>query len=182
MITPLGIATLALLAERPMHPYEMYQLLIERAEDRVVKVRPGSLYHTVDRLAQHGLLQATGTEREGNRPERTTYEITESGRLSLTERVADMLAEPVNEYPEFPLAIGEAHHLPKGTVLDLLRRRVVALQGNREFLSEGVRSITTRKVPRKYWLDLSLQRAQIDAEIAWIEQFSADLQAGDIDW
>ncbi|HWU59288.1 MAG TPA: PadR family transcriptional regulator, partial [Microbacteriaceae bacterium] len=39
MITPLAIATLALLAERPMHPYEMYQTLIQRAEDRIVKVR-----------------------------------------------------------------------------------------------------------------------------------------------
>ena len=79
-LTPLGISALALLAERPMHPYEMYQLLMERSEDRVVKVRPGSLYHTVDRLAGQGYVRATGTGRAGNRPERTTYEITATGR------------------------------------------------------------------------------------------------------
>ena len=42
-LTPLGLAALALLAERPMHPYEMYQTLVHRREDRNVKVRPGSL-------------------------------------------------------------------------------------------------------------------------------------------
>ena len=43
-LTPLGVASLALLAEEPMHPYEMYQLLMARHEDRLVKVRPGTLY------------------------------------------------------------------------------------------------------------------------------------------
>ncbi|HEY8282618.1 MAG TPA: PadR family transcriptional regulator, partial [Leifsonia sp.] len=115
-LTPLGVAALALLVERPMHPYEMYQTLVQRSEERVVKVRPGSLYHTVDRLAASGLVRATGTEREGNRPERTTYEITERGSLALSERVAEILGTPVNEYPEFPLALGEAHNLPVESV------------------------------------------------------------------
>ncbi|BAS16724.1 transcriptional regulator protein [Arthrobacter sp. Hiyo8] len=44
-LTPLGVAALALLVEAPMHPYEMYQLLMARHEDRLVKVRPGTLYH-----------------------------------------------------------------------------------------------------------------------------------------
>jgi DNA-binding PadR family transcriptional regulator len=96
-LTPLAVAALALLAERPMHPYEMYQTLITRSEDRLVKVRPGSLYHTVDRLTRQGFVEAVGTDRGGNRPERTTYNITESGQLALSERVAEMLATPVNE-------------------------------------------------------------------------------------
>jgi DNA-binding PadR family transcriptional regulator len=181
-ITPLGIATLALLAERPMHPYEMYQTLVQRAEDRIVKVRPGSLYHTVDRLALRGLVRAIGTEREGNRPERTTYEITESGQLSLTGRVSEMLATPVNEYPEFPLAIGEAHNLPKATVLDLLGRRLLRLRADVAFLKTGLIDVTSKKVPRKFWLDVTYQKAMAEAEIAWIEAFVADLEAGDIDW
>ena len=59
-LTPLAVAALALLAERPSHPYEMYQTLVQRSEDRLVKVRPGSLYHTVDRLEAHGFVRATG--------------------------------------------------------------------------------------------------------------------------
>ena len=83
-LTPLGVAALSLLVEEPMHPYEMYQLLIARHEDRLVKVRPGTLYHAVGRLEEQGLVTATGTDREGNRPERTTYTISAAGREALT--------------------------------------------------------------------------------------------------
>ena len=54
-LTPLAVSVLALLRERPMHPYEMYSLLIHRQAEYLVKVRPGSLYHTVERLARDEL-------------------------------------------------------------------------------------------------------------------------------
>jgi DNA-binding PadR family transcriptional regulator len=111
-LKPLGMAALALLAERPMHPYEMYQLLVERHEDRMVKVRPGSLYHAVERLHADELVEVIGTEREGNRPERTTYRLTEQGRTALKQRVTELLTTPVREYPLFTHALGEAHNLP----------------------------------------------------------------------
>jgi DNA-binding PadR family transcriptional regulator len=181
-ITPLGIAALALLAERPMHPYEMYQLLIQRSDDRLVKVRPGSLYHAIERLAGQGLMRATGTEREGNRPERTTYEITERGQLALSERIAEMLATPVNEYPEFPLAIYQAHNLPKHTVIELLRRRHVRLCSEIDDIAATHKLVTEKKVDRRYWLDLTYRRAMFDAELAWVESLIADLESGAVDW
>jgi DNA-binding PadR family transcriptional regulator len=181
-IGPLGLAALAPLQERPMHPYEMYQLLITRAEDRIVKVRPGSLYHTVDRLAAAGLVRATGTEREGNRPERTTYEITESGVLALSERIAEMLGTPVNEYPGFPLAIAEAHNLPAATVIDLLQRRLARLRSEVDFLTRGLNDVSAKNLPRKFWLDITYLKAITEAEIAWIESFVAELKSGDIEW
>ena len=92
-VTPLGISVLALLVERPMHPYEMYRLLLERHEDRRVKIRPGSLYHTVDRMAESGLVEATGTERDGGRPERTTYRITDAESTALLQAAADRQVE-----------------------------------------------------------------------------------------
>jgi DNA-binding PadR family transcriptional regulator len=49
-VTSLGISVLALLRERPMHGYEMFQTLTARHADRMLKVRPGSLYHVVNRL------------------------------------------------------------------------------------------------------------------------------------
>ena len=46
-LTPLALAVLDLLQERHMHPYEMQQTIRERCTDHVIKVRAGSLYHTV---------------------------------------------------------------------------------------------------------------------------------------
>ena len=126
----LGIAVLALLVERPMHPYEMFQTLLQRGEDRLLKVRPGSLYHTVDRLAHAGLVHAAGTDREGNRPERTTYEITVAGRGALSDRIAEILGTPDREYPLFPVALAEAHNLPADDVVGLLRKRIAAREAD----------------------------------------------------
>ncbi|WP_426625566.1 PadR family transcriptional regulator [Leifsonia sp. McL0607] len=181
-LTPLAVAALALLAEGRTHPYEMYQTLVLRSEDRLVKVRPGSLYHTVDRLARQGLVRATGTGREGNRPERTTYEITEEGALALGERVADIIATPVNQFPEFPLGLGEAHNLPLETVIDLLRKRVGLVRADITVLDEAVRAIRAKGLPAKYWLDVRYLRTMAEADVATLEALIDDLASGVIPW
>lgn len=181
-LTPLAVAALALLAEGPTHPYEMYQTLVQRSEDRLVKVRPGSLYHTVDRMAGNGLVRATGTEREGNRPERTTYEITEEGTRALGERVADIIATPVNEFPEFPLGLGEAHNLPLETVIDLLRNRVGLMRADIALLDDGIHRVRAKGLPEKYWLDVRYLRTTAEAEAAALEALIDDLATGAISW
>ncbi len=178
----LGISALALLAERPMHPYEMYQVLIQRHEDRVVKVRPGSLYHKVHWLESHGLVRSTATEREGNRPERTIYEITAAGRKTLATRVAEILAVPVNEYPVFPLAIGEAHNLPLDTVIELLGRRLALLEADLTELEETIRGVEAKNVNPAYLLHGSYSRAIQTAEVEWLRQLLGDLRSNVIPW
>lgn len=181
-LTPLAVAALALLAEGPSHPYEMYQTLMQRSEDRLVKVRPGSLYHTVDRMEAHGFVRATGTEREGNRPERTTYEITDAGTRALGERITEIIGTPTNEYPEFPLGLGEAHNLPVETVIALLRKRVALIRADTGVLDGAIADLTQRGVPAKYWLDIRYQRAITATEADVLETLIADLQSGAVSW
>ena len=181
-LTPLGVAALSLLVEEPMHPYEMYQLLMARHEDRLVKVRPGTLYHAVDRLEEQGLVEATGTDREGNRPERTTYKISAAGREALNRRLQDMLSTPVNEYPAFPLAVSEAYNLPAGVVLDLLDQRLNGLQGQRESLVAAQEKVRAKGVDRKYWIDMEYQQIMLGAEIGWIRSLQDQLGTGQLAW
>ena len=181
-LMPLGMAALALLAERPMHPYEMYQVLLLRKEDRLVKVRPGSLYHAVNKLEEAGLVRIVGTDREGNRPERTTYEITNDGREQFLNRVEELIAEPINEYPRFPMAIGEAHNLPLDKVIQLIRTRLAALAVDREEGMSEYAEVQAKGVPTRYLLDAPYLLAMHDAEVAWLEKLIADLESGAIDW
>ncbi|MHA7222133.1 PadR family transcriptional regulator [Arthrobacter sp. RHLT1-20] len=181
-LTPLGVAALSLLVEEPMHPYEMYQLLMTRHEDRLIKVRPGTLYHAVGRLEEQGLVDATGTDREGNRPERTTYEISEAGREALTLRLQDMLANPVNEYPSFPLAVSEAYKLPAGVVVELLDRRLTGLQEQLGFLDAGEALVRAKGVDRKYWIDIEYQQTMLRTEIVWIRGLQGQLGSGKLPW
>jgi DNA-binding PadR family transcriptional regulator len=181
-VAPLGIATLALLNEHPMHPYEMFQTLLSRHEDRVVKVRPGSLYHTVARLADDGLVRSAGTDREGNRPERTTYEITDDGRDVLQEQLIDLLATPAEEYPVFPLALTEAHNVEPGLLADLLRRRLLRLRGDLASYEAGLDAVTAKDLHEAYWLDLTYLRDQLAAQVDWLQRTIDRLESGELSW
>ena len=67
-------AILVLLAERPMHGYEMIQEIAERSND-VWKPSPGSVYPTLQLLVDEGLIVAT--ESEGSKK---LFELTDDGR------------------------------------------------------------------------------------------------------
>jgi DNA-binding PadR family transcriptional regulator len=127
-VTSLGISVLALLRERPMHGYEMFQTLTARHADRMLKVRPGSLYHVVNRLTEEKLIRQTGTARNGNRAERTTYELTDAGVDALSSRLRESPAGPVNEFEKFVVGLAEIHHLDTATALGALGRRISALE------------------------------------------------------
>ena len=181
-LSPLAISALALLNERAMHPYEMYQLLLERHEDRIVRVTPGSLYRTVERLTQDGLAEATGTARAGNRPERTTYAITELGRTSLVERIRQILREPVNEFPSFALALAEAHHAPASAVCADLRDHLKVIEGELSDIDCLVDKARAREIAEAYWVTADYIRHMTVAQQDWINGFITRLEKGDLSW
>jgi DNA-binding PadR family transcriptional regulator len=181
-LTPLAVACLAVLAEEPMHPYQVFSLLRDRREDHLVKVRPGSLYHTVERLARDGLAQPCGTEREGNRPERTTYAITPAGRRALTERIGAMLDAPVNEYPQFPLALSESHNLPLAQVVEQLTHRVERLDELLDETGATLDAVRERRVPEAYWFVTDYLRTLQIVERDWIRNLINRLENGDVPW
>lgn len=182
MLTPLAIGALALLNERPMHPYEMYQLLMERHEDHFIKVRPGSLYHTVERLETAEFVRATGTEREGNRPERTTYAITKAGDKALQTRIADVLTDPINEYPIFPVALSESHNLPSKKVIACLNTYVDRLDEQITEIQALLDVARTQGVPEAFWIAGDFITTTKIAEREWITTMIERLASKDLIW
>ena len=88
------IAVLALLREGPMHPYQMQILLRLRHKDEILALKRGSLYHAIGRLVRDALIAAKSTDREGRRPERTTYAITAAGRKEFTRVLRQIIVAP----------------------------------------------------------------------------------------
>src|SRR2546430_11896954 len=103
--TPLALAVMNLLAERPMHPYEMKSTMKGRGHDQVIRLKGGSIYDTVERLESGGFIQAQATSREGRRPERTIYAITEAGRDENMAWLRELAGQPGNRYPHFGAAL-----------------------------------------------------------------------------
>lgn len=181
-INPLGMVTLGLLTEGPLHPYEMFQVLMQRREDLVVKIRPTSLYNTVAKLDSLGLVRALGIDRDGNRPERTTYEITDEGREQLRATVAHRLAVPENEYPLLPVAIAQASRLPKDEVLQHLEHRRQVVIGELAELRSGYQHVVDGGKPLRWVLDIHYLIAMRDSEVAWLTHTIESLRSGDLEW
>jgi DNA-binding PadR family transcriptional regulator len=165
-----------------MHPYEMYQTLVARGQDHHVKLRPGTLYHAVGWLEGAGYILATGVEREGNRPERTTYAVTAEGREALALAVTLLITQPEAEYPEFAVAMGEVHNLPAETAVALLAERVAILQ-ERLAVGEAHRARTDDLgVPRRVLLANEFAHHRLRGDIAWLTSVIADIESGDLSW
>lgn len=180
-LTPMALAVLELLHERPMHPYEMTQLMRDRHLEHRVAVKPGSLYHTVDRLAAAGHIKVVGTQREGRRPERTVYALTEQGRDAFVDRATTMLGTLADERPEFLSALGAMDDLGREISLDQLEMRLMRLEAK-----AASQEVITRKlldeVPAIYWVDWRYTTAQVRFELEWTRQLIDDIKAGRLDW
>src|SRR5262245_45142043 len=119
---PLALAVLTSLYERPMHPYEIAQTLRSRAKHESIRLNYGSLYSVVAALEKRGLITARETVREGRRPERTIYEITDAGKRELTDWLSELVSTPEKEYLQFEAALSLIAALPVDDALALLKQ------------------------------------------------------------
>ena len=180
--SPLALAVLALLTEKPMHPYRMQQLIAARGMGRVVNVsQRASLYSTVDRLARDGLVRVAEVERDGSRPERSIYEISDAGRAAAHAWLTDMLSVPKRGFPEFTAALAHASVLAPGELATLLRTRRGAVAAEVEQL-RGELSAGAAFLPRVILLDAELIVRTRTAERDYLDDVLAGLDSGDIAW
>ena len=167
-----------LLIEQPMHPYEMKSKMKERGHDQVIKLTGGSIYDTVERLERGGFIQAQETSREGRRPERTVYAITETGRDEITDWLKELLSEPVNEYPQFGAALAFFAHLPKDEVVRLLKIRSAMLDGQVAGSERQLKTFMDMGLPRLFLIEGEYSVAMKRAELEWVKNLVHDVEDG----
>jgi DNA-binding PadR family transcriptional regulator len=178
---PLALAVLACLHERPMHPYEMASTMRERGKEQSIKLNYGSLYTVVDSLAKNGLIEATAARREGRRPERTVYHLTEAGRARLDAWMSELIAEPVKEYPQFEAALSLLPVLHPDTVAELLRTRIRLLQ--KEIAQARIMLDTAHnaRLPRLLLIEGEYHMVMREAELSWVQRLASELEAGTLE-
>ncbi|HEY8664598.1 MAG TPA: PadR family transcriptional regulator [Propionibacteriaceae bacterium] len=181
-LPPVAVAVLALLAERPMHPYEMLQTLRDRHDDVTVPVSIGSLYHSVSRLCEHGYVRPLKAEHVGNRPERTTYEILDPGLSAMRERIAALLAMPTAPSAADHAGLGELHNLSVADVLRALDARIADLDNQLDGYSALLDLAAGEHVPVIYLLYGSYATSQQHHEREWMATLRDRIQTGDLSW
>lgn len=73
------LVILGLLRDQHLHGYEIKQIIEEHMGDWT-SIAFGSIYFALGKLSEEGLIEKVATEKEGNRPSRSIYQITEGGQ------------------------------------------------------------------------------------------------------
>ena len=175
---PLALAVLACLFERPMHPYEMASTMRERGKDQSIKLNYGSLYTVVEALQQQELIVAQETEREGRRPERTVYRLTDAGRMELIDWVSELLSRPAKEFTRFEAGLSLAAVLPPEDVAALLTQRCNLLEIVISQEQSTLQLVEQRGLPRLFVIESEYLLAMREAELAWTRKLADEIRSG----
>ncbi len=162
---PLALAVLVCLYEKPMHPYEVAQTLRSRAKEQSVRLNYGSLYAVVESLEKRGFIKSTGTVREGKRPQRTVYEITEEGSLEMTDWLTELIGTPNKEYPAFMAGLSFLPALDPDDALAALRRRAEALTMRLVAMRGAMQAARDAGLPRIFELESEYEERVVTAEL-----------------
>ena len=181
-LTPLAIAVMSLLSREPMHPYEMRQRIRVQHIDQVMKVTQGTLYSTVERLADGGLIAPVETSREGRRPERTVYAITEAGRDQMLDALRETLLRPGPEYRRLAMALAFASALEPAEVADLLEHRSVEVEAKLSGMNTALEGTLKHGLPRVHVIETEYLAALERAELDWLRSAVEDIREGRISW
>ena len=164
-VAPLAVAVLSLLAERDMHPYEMIQTLRARREDQWVKLRPASLYH-----------------KDGNRPPRTTYRLTDAGRELLVAWISSAITVVENPYFSFSLALGELEALGPERAARLLTERVTVLDEHIAQMRDSLEQGRNQGAKRIWMLAHEHRLATLTTERDYIASVVHDIESKELTW
>ena len=178
---PLALAVLVSLYEKPMHPYEVAQTLRARAKQESVRLNYGSLYAVVESLEKRGFIKATGTVREGKRPERTVYEITDDGAREMNEWMTDLISTPSKEYPAFLAGLSFLPSLPPDEALAALRSRREALNVKLAAMRGAMKAASDAGLPRIFELESEFEEQQLRAELKFVSGLVDEMAAGTLE-
>jgi len=178
---PLALAVLACLYERPMHPYEVAQTLRSRAKHESIRLNYGSLYGVVELLEKRGFIRARETVREGRRPERTIYEITDDGARELNDWLTELVAQPEKEYLQFEAALSLLPVLPPDDAVQVLRERMIKLEVRIAQMQGEQRAARDIGLPRLFAIENEYVEALVRAELEFVSRLVKDIESGELD-
>jgi DNA-binding PadR family transcriptional regulator len=124
----------------PLHGHQIRQQAQNDRTELWTDVRVGSLYGALKRLASEGLVREVRTERVGNRPERTVYEITADGRRALAAVRDQALRTLFSPNDPFDLALAQTPDLPEETLTQIVANRLAGLRVREASLQEAAAS------------------------------------------
>jgi DNA-binding PadR family transcriptional regulator len=175
---------LALLFERPMHPYEMAATLRHRNKEESIRLNYGALYTVVEQLQKRGYIVPRETVREGRYPERTVYALTETGDAELHDWLRELISTPTKEYLQFEAGLALLPVLPPDEVTALLNQRLQHLDDELARLQASFEVAAAHQVADLFLVESDYRRVLLEAERGWVADLArrvADRSLGGVE-
>jgi DNA-binding PadR family transcriptional regulator len=163
-----------------MHPYEISTTLRTRGKEQSIKLNYGSLYAVVESLAKHGLVCPVETTREGRRPQRTVYEITEAGVAEHDDWLAELLSTPQREFTSLEAGLSLMAGLPPDEVARLLEERAERLRLELGGIEATHKAVAEMGLPRIFMVESEFREHMLAAELGYVSGLATEIRSGEL--
>ena len=172
------LVILGLLKEQPLHGYDLKKLIQERMGDWT-DIAFGSIYFALGKMEEEGFIAKVATEKSGNRPSRSIYEITKKGETEFLRLLEEVWAKSERVYHPLDLGLFFMNVLPREDVVNYLEMRVAWLEAACEHVAEHkTLTMSIKEVPRRVGAIFDHNVVHLQAELEWTRQVLENVQAG----
>ena len=174
------LVLLGLLRRGPLHGYELKHIIEEHMGDWT-NIAFGSIYFALAKLRDEGFVAELESAREGRRPAKIVYGITESGGREFMRLLRETFSDRERQYYEIDAGLAFLDALGPGEAAACFRERLAALEGAERHLLEHERDQMSRpEVPPSARAIFSHGLAHLRAEREWTASVLAGLESGSI--
>ncbi len=131
-------------------------------------IKKSTVYYTLEKLAKDGYVEYE-TEREGKRPERRVYQITEKGESYFLQLLRDNLGEFARTYFTDDIGIAFMDQLSTPEVRELLEKKRGIIQSALKQFKE----VSDHGSNLHYVISHNI--THLEADLAWIDSMLNDL-------
>jgi len=164
------LAVLSLLAEQPMHGYQIEQTIEARGMRAWTEIGFSSIYYILAKLHSRGYVQSRLEPAEGKGPSRQVFSLSPVGRKVFRQAALNALAEPTCTFSNFQLGLASLPMLGKDEVLSALKRYHAFLVNKQAELLEKTTAFGA-DLPWHAAGLFELDIAQLQCELNWLAGF-----------
>jgi len=169
-VTDAELAVMSLLAEKPMHGYQIERIIEERGMRNWTNIGFSSIYYILEKLKNIDWLESVLKYGEGKGPARQVYSLTTAGRGAWKEAVINALSNPRRSNSNFQLGLSNLLHLEKSQIIPALEKYVKELEQKYQQVSEKLTN-HGEDLPWNASAMFDLSLTQIKAELDWVKAF-----------
>jgi len=175
-LTTPDLVILSLLAERPMHGYEVNATLENRKIRDWAAVSRPQIYYSLDKLTSLGLIRVTAADSASAGPERRVLQTTEQGRRGLADALEARHWTGTRVHQPFLTWLALSWQArPRAFQKQLKQRRAFLqrqLAEERETLKDVLKEVG-HPYHEAVWM-LKLVIAQMELELKWLNQIERE--------